>query len=98
FQILQMQEQMRKMQEDNEFRFQELEQKKTDAGAPAGNPARRDDSSVASAEPAPPQTPTGDPTIASGQPDALGVPMEPEVLVDNRTGEPGGADSLGAAP
>jgi len=32
FQILQMQEQMRKMQEDNEFRFQELEQKKTDAG------------------------------------------------------------------
>ena len=34
FQILQMQEQMRKMQEDNEFRFQELEQKKTDAGVP----------------------------------------------------------------
>ena len=32
FQILQMQEQMRKMQEDNEFRFQELEGKKTDAG------------------------------------------------------------------
>ncbi len=31
FQILQMQEQIRKMQEDNEFRFQELE-KKTDAG------------------------------------------------------------------
>lgn len=36
FQILQMQEQMRKMQEDNEFRFQELEQKKTDAGAKSG--------------------------------------------------------------
>jgi tol-pal system protein YbgF len=32
FQILQMQEQMRKLQEDNEFRFQELEQKKSDAG------------------------------------------------------------------
>jgi len=31
FQILQMQEQMRKMQEDNEFRFQELEQKKSGA-------------------------------------------------------------------
>src|SRR5690606_7082390 len=31
FQILQMQEQMRKMQEDNEFRFQELE-KRSDAG------------------------------------------------------------------
>jgi len=36
FQILQMQEQMRKMQEDNEFRFQELEQKKTDAGGGTG--------------------------------------------------------------
>ena len=34
FQVLQMQEQMRKMQEDNEFRFQELE-KRGDAGAAA---------------------------------------------------------------
>ena len=32
FQILQMQDQMRKMQEDNEFRFQELEQRRSDAG------------------------------------------------------------------
>src|SRR5690606_7611183 len=32
FQIMQLQEQIRKMQEDNEFRFQELEDKKTDAG------------------------------------------------------------------
>jgi tol-pal system protein YbgF len=31
FQVLQMQEQLRKMQEDNEFRFQELEQKKSGA-------------------------------------------------------------------
>lgn len=36
FQLLQMQEQMRKVQEDNEFRFQELEKgKRTDAGAKA---------------------------------------------------------------
>ncbi|QDY99962.1 tol-pal system protein YbgF [Nitratireductor mangrovi] len=33
FMILQMQEQVRKMQEDNEFRFQQLEEKRTDAGA-----------------------------------------------------------------
>lgn len=49
FQILQMQEQLRKMQEDNEFRFQQLEgggasagsTKKSDASAPAkgGSPA-----------------------------------------------------------
>ena len=32
FQILQMQEQMRKIQEDNEFRFQQLEDKRGDAG------------------------------------------------------------------
>ncbi|WP_420961289.1 tol-pal system protein YbgF [Brucella sp. IR073] len=43
FQILQMQEQMRKVQEDNEFRFQELEKnKRSDAGG-------RQDRAVASA-------------------------------------------------
>lgn len=43
FQILQMQEQMRKVQEDNEFRFQELEKsKRSDAGG-------RQDRTVASA-------------------------------------------------
>lgn len=46
FQVLQMQEQLRKMQEDNEFRFQELEQKKS--GARTGDTNR----SVAAAEPA----------------------------------------------
>ncbi len=37
FQILQMQEQMRKMQEDNEFRFQELEKSKQGMAKPADN-------------------------------------------------------------
>ncbi|MGI6854505.1 tol-pal system protein YbgF [Mesorhizobium sp. 1B3] len=45
FQVLQMQEQLRKMQEDNEFRFQELEQKKS--GARTGDTNR----SVAAAGP-----------------------------------------------
>jgi tol-pal system protein YbgF len=35
FQLLQLQEQIRKMQEDNEFRFQELEDKRSDAGGAA---------------------------------------------------------------
>src|SRR5690606_10364014 len=35
FQILQMQDQLRRMQEDNEIRFQELEQKRSDAGGAA---------------------------------------------------------------
>lgn len=37
FQILQMQEQLRKIQEDNEFRFQEIEGKRSDAGGESGN-------------------------------------------------------------
>src|SRR6218665_1095302 len=40
YQLLQMQEQMRKTQKDNEFRFQELEKKKrSDLGDAAGQPA-----------------------------------------------------------
>ena len=101
FQILQMQEQMRKMQEDNEFRFQELEQKKTDAGMPT-------DSNVASA---PAEKPASPPPAVQGQTateeeeDAPGVPADPEVLVDNGTGDPaevpsatGGADGPGTSP
>ena len=34
YQLLQMQETIRKAQEDNEFRFQELEKKRSDAGSP----------------------------------------------------------------
>ena len=53
FQILQMQEQMRKTQEDNEFRFQELE--KSDNGA-AGQPA----ATASRPQPAAPQAPPTD--------------------------------------
>ncbi|HEY6630869.1 MAG TPA: tol-pal system protein YbgF [Rhizobiaceae bacterium] len=104
FQILQMQEQLRKMQEDNEFRFQELEQKKTDAGAPAGNRGASG-GNVASAPAAPPASPAERRAAAAEDDEAVGVPMEPEVLTDNRTGDPaeipsgtGGADGLGAPP
>ena len=37
FLLLQMQDQMRKMQEDNEFRLQQIEEKRGDAGAPTGS-------------------------------------------------------------
>ena len=65
FQILQLQEQLRKMQEDNEFRFKELEEKKSDAGgvSPAHkqamtDPAQAPGSSVqAAAQPVPPALP-----------------------------------------
>ena len=108
FQILQMQEQIRKMQEDNEFRFQELEQKKTDAGAPsdsnvASAPATGSATPAAPADQAAVPAPAGQVTAEDGA--SADVPMEPEVLVDNGTGDPawsspgtGGADGLGAPP
>lgn len=85
FQILQLQEQMRKMQEDNEFRFQELEQKKTDAGAPS-------DTTVAKA-PASSTSHASEQEPALENQEAADVPMEPEVLVDNGTGDPAAAPS-----
>jgi tol-pal system protein YbgF len=88
FQILQMQEQIRKQQEDNEFRFQQLEgsggqgtQKKSDAGSAA-------DRSVAAA-------PVDQPT-ANADRTATAQPQEPkstdqigEVIIDSGNGEPG---------
>jgi len=92
FQLLQMQEQMRKMQEDNEFRFQELEGKKTDAGAPTDN-------TVAAAPAAPA---IAEPQATVEEEEATDVPMEPEILVDNGTGDPAevpsGTSGLGAPP
>jgi tol-pal system protein YbgF len=107
FQILQMQEQMRKMQEDNEFRFQELEQKRTDAGAPADNSAPADNN--AAAAPADQAPPPRTPPAAEDQATAAGespvAPNEPEVIVENGAGDPadipsgtGGAEGLGTPP
>lgn len=42
FQILQMQDQLRRMQEDNELRFQELEERRSDAGGAATPQPSRD--------------------------------------------------------
>ncbi|MCO5064723.1 MAG: tol-pal system protein YbgF [Rhizobiaceae bacterium] len=60
FQLLQLQEQIRKMQEDNEFRFQELEDKKTDAGG-AKTPRKH-----TMAEPAATATPEKAATASNG--------------------------------
>lgn len=67
FQILQMQEQMRKMQEDNEFRFQEMEGKRSDAGAGKGNRATAEA----------PRTEDTD-TATAGAGAATSVPADPQ--------------------
>ncbi|CCV10980.1 tol-pal system protein YbgF [Mesorhizobium sp. STM 4661] len=88
FQILQMQEQIRKQQEDNEFRFQQLEggsqgaqqpaeQKKSEA-APQDN---NTDSSVAEA-------PATQAPADAGTPPADGQSAG-EVIVESPTGDPG---------
>ncbi len=85
FQILQMQEQMRKQQEDNEFRFQQLEgggqqpQKKSDASGAK-------DTTVAAAPAAtePASRPAGATAGASASSDPVG-----DVIIDSGNGEPG---------
>ncbi|MHA6642962.1 tol-pal system protein YbgF [Mesorhizobium sp. A623] len=79
FQVLQMQEQIRKQQEDNEFRLQQLEQ-----GAPAGqkkSEAGAGNTSVA-------QAPVAAQPPAAGQPPADGQSVE-DVIIDSGTGDPG---------
>ena len=90
FQVLQMQEQIRKQQEDNEFRFQQLEggsqggqqpagQKKSQA-APAGA-----DTSVAQAPPA--QAPADSGNQAASQ--SSGGQSVEDVIVESSNGDPG---------
>ncbi|TIO09777.1 tol-pal system protein YbgF [Mesorhizobium sp.] len=84
FQVLQMQEQIRKQQEDNEFRFQQLEGGSQGAQQPAeqkkSDAATEADSSVAEA-PA-----THAPADAGTPPDSG---QSGEVIVESPTGEPG---------
>jgi tol-pal system protein YbgF len=80
FQILQMQDQMRKQQQDNEYRFQQLEKKRTDAGADAGadvaRAAPRDDSSGADVKSIIEAPDQGARVVADkgGDDDAMGAP------------------------
>ena len=76
FQILQMQEQMRKMQEDNEFRFQELEKKKSDAGGPTND-------AVAAAPQSPPAANEAAGATAGGEASPAAPSSVEEVIVDN---------------
>ncbi|RWQ66079.1 tol-pal system protein YbgF [Mesorhizobium sp.] len=84
FQVLQMQEQIRKQQEDNEFRFQQLEGGSQGAPQPAeqkkSDATTNTDSSVAEA-------PATHAPADTGTPPA-GVQGE-DVIVESPTGEPG---------
>ncbi|MER8369805.1 tol-pal system protein YbgF [Mesorhizobium sp. M1348] len=89
FQVLQMQEQIRKQQEDNEFRFQQLEggqgaqqpaeQKKSEAGPSSDSP--NSDSNVAEA-------PATQAPAAADTPPAGDKSVE-DVIIESPSGDPG---------
>lgn len=80
FQLLQMQEQLRKIQEDNEFRFQELEGK--------GGAGKRTQSTTT---PETPSAPAGDQALAGGAP-GLSPPAAPDAA---KGGDAGSGDQIG---
>ncbi|TPJ67317.1 tol-pal system protein YbgF [Mesorhizobium sp. B2-6-1] len=92
FQILQMQEQIRKQQEDNEFRFQQLEGGTQGAQQPAGQkksqaaPADSDDSVAEAPATQPPAE--ADNRAAAGQSAGGGQSVE-DVIVESSDGDPG---------
>ncbi len=74
FQLLQLQEQIRKMQEDNEFRFQDLEEKHSDAGDQR-NPSVAEDQRLGKPQPSDdlPQGNSSDGDTLSRTAEALGA-------------------------
>lgn len=92
FQVLQMQEQIRKQQEDNEFRFQQIEQ-----GAPAGQ--KKSDAGTGGNEGVAQARANAVPPA-----DAAGGQSVEDVIVDSGTGDPGtlipgsGEGATGAPP
>lgn len=107
FQILQMQDQLRKMQEDNEFRFQEIEKQKEGSVVPAGEP-KQDNAAVpeaapkadsaAAAEPAeaPKEEAAEAPKPEAGQDVVLGAPEKPlgTITFDANGNPKGGAEAV----
>lgn len=85
FQLLQMQEQIRKNQEDNEFRFQELEKSENDGAA--GKPAATASANVAGRPSAEPSS-RAQPSATPGQDDVARIIESPDA-----GGRPSGTSS-----
>jgi len=98
FQILQMQEQMRKQQEDNEFRFQQLEggsQGKPASGQKKSDASSDTNRSVAEAPAAPADNGGGQPADSQSSGDQTataqsgGGQSNQDVIVESSNGDPG---------
>ncbi|PLP60051.1 tol-pal system protein YbgF [Mesorhizobium loti] len=101
FQILQLQEQLRKTQEDNEFRFQQIEQgggaapqKKSDAAPGGGSSVAQAPASAAPSAPAAAGAHPSGQTQSASQAPQPGGPGETgdqvgDLIIDSGNGEPG---------
>ncbi|MBN9269033.1 MAG: tol-pal system protein YbgF, partial [Mesorhizobium sp.] len=98
FQILQMQEQMRKQQEDNEFRFQQLEggsQGKPASGQKKSDASSDTNRSVAEAPAAPADNGGGQPADSQSSGDQTATDQSgggqsiQDVIVESSNGDPG---------
>ncbi len=94
FQVLQMQEQLRKTQEDNEFRFQQLEKKsggkKTELETPAGSQPNKE--AAAAAASAPSAATTSTPATTTDQPKTV---EQAAALPSTQIGEDSVGDTAG---
>ncbi len=86
FQILQMQEQMRKQQEDNEFRFQQLEGGTQGAQQPPAQ--KKSEAAPENADNSVAEAPATQPPADTATPPAGGQSVG-EVIVESQTGDPG---------
>lgn len=87
FQILQMQDQLRKMQEDNEFRFQEIEKQKEGSVVPAGEP-KQDNAAAPEAAPKADSAAAADPAPAEAPKEAAAETAKAEAGQDVVPGAP----------
>ena len=88
FQILQMQEQMRQDAGRQRVPLPGTRAEEDGRRRPAGNKAPADDKSRGAGRPASPPAAGGQDGSRGESEEAPGAPMEPEVLVDNGTGDP----------
>ncbi|UVK40044.1 tol-pal system protein YbgF [Mesorhizobium sp. AR10] len=85
FQVLQMQEQIRKQQEDNEFRFQQLEGGSQGAQQP---PAQKKSDTTTNTDNSVAEAPATQAPADAGTPPAGGQSVE-DVIIESPTGDPG---------
>lgn len=99
FQVLQMQEQLRKTQEDNEFRFQQLEKKptgkKTELETPAGSQSNKEAAAAAASDPSAATATAPDATTAQPRTVEQAAAMPSAQIGEDSVGDTAGLSAAG---